>query len=61
MKQGLESEIFMMMMVSRAIYEEHLCIHAYAVSGNKKSAVPLAGRYTIPEFIVEVAKALVAE
>ncbi len=25
MNQGLEIEIFMMMMVSRAIYEEHLC------------------------------------
>ncbi len=51
----------MMMMVSRAIYEEHLCARAYTLSGNKKSAVPLAGRYTIPQFIVEVAKALVAE
>ncbi len=61
MKQGLESEIFMMMMISRAIYEEHLSARAYAVSGNKKSAVPLARRYTIPEFIFEVANALVAE
>jgi hypothetical protein len=61
MKQGLESEIFMMMMVARAIYEEHLCVHAYASSGNKKSAVPNARRYTIPMFIIEVAKQLVAE
>ena len=34
MKQALESVIFIMVMNSRAIFEEHLAQHAQALSGN---------------------------
>ncbi len=59
MKQGLESVIFVMLMNARAFYEEHYCAHTYTLSDNKRSAVPVARQYTIPQFIVEVGKHLV--
>ncbi len=60
-KQGLESVVFVMLMNVRAFYEEHLCARAFHKSDRRKSSVPFARRYTIPEFIVKVAQQLVAE
>ncbi len=59
-KQGLESVVFVMLMNVRAFYEEHLCARAFHKS-RRKSAVPFARRYTIPQFILKVAQQLVAE
>ncbi len=60
-KQGLESVVFVMLMNARAFYEEHLCARAFHKSDHRKSAVPFARRYTIPEFIVKVAQQLIAK